>query len=166
MQAPAGVPGGLGEDWVAEDMEGVEGGKGGEGVDSEIVLADPEDGGTPRDKFAWGIWVGMVRNQREYGAKWGVSKKGGGGQQVESQGGVEGGGWGCYYHAARVLSGAGGGIAPGGAVFQDIGKQPQVGPSVGQAQPAPPAVHSEGGEQGAGPPLEGVLSPLDRVNRC
>ena len=82
--------GGLGEEWVAEDMEGVEGGEGG-GVDSDIVLADPEDGGTPYDKFAWGIRVGMVGKQREYGAKWGGSKKrGGGGQQMESQAGGEG----------------------------------------------------------------------------
>ena len=31
-------------------------------MDSDVVLTDPEDGGTPWDKFAWGIWVGMVRN--------------------------------------------------------------------------------------------------------
>ena len=63
--------GGLGEEWADEGMEGA-------GVDADITLSDPEDGGTPWDKFAWGIWVGMVRNQREYGAKWGGSKKGGG----------------------------------------------------------------------------------------
>ena len=37
--------GGLGEEWVAEDMEGVQGGEGGGVVDSDIVLTDPEDGG-------------------------------------------------------------------------------------------------------------------------
>ena len=74
--------GGLREERVAEDVEGVEGGEGGGVVDSDIVLTDPEEGGTPWDKFAWGIWVGMVRNQREYGTKWGGSKKGGSGQQT------------------------------------------------------------------------------------
>ena len=78
MQAPAGVAGGgLGEEWVAEDIGGSEGGEG-VGVDSDIVLADLEDGGTPWDEFAWGICVGMARNQREYAAKWGSSKRGGG----------------------------------------------------------------------------------------
>ena len=35
----------LGEEWVAEDPEGVEGGDGGGVVDSAIVSTDPEDGG-------------------------------------------------------------------------------------------------------------------------
>ena len=48
---------------MAEDMEGVEGGAGTDTLDSDIVLTDPEDGGTPWDKFVWGVWVGMVRNQ-------------------------------------------------------------------------------------------------------
>ena len=61
--------GGLGEEWADEGMEGVEGGEGGAGGDADITLSDPEDGGTLWDNFAWGIWVGMVRNQREYGAK-------------------------------------------------------------------------------------------------
>ena len=42
----------LGEEWVAEDMEGVERGEGGGAVDSDIVLTDPEDEGTAWDKFA------------------------------------------------------------------------------------------------------------------
>ena len=42
-------------------MEGVEGGEGDGGVDSDIVLADPEDGGARCDKFAWRIWVGTVQ---------------------------------------------------------------------------------------------------------
>ena len=37
--------GGLGEEWVAEDMEGVEGGEGGWGVDSDIVLQMKRMGG-------------------------------------------------------------------------------------------------------------------------
>ena len=41
-----------------------------------------------------------------------------------------------------------------------------MGPAVGQAQPALSAVHLEGGEPGARSPLEGVLSPLDKVTRC
>ena len=107
--------GGLGEESVAEDMEVVEGGDGGGAVDSDIDPTDPEDGRTPWDKFAWGISVGMVRNQRKYGAKWGGSKKGASGQQIESKGGGEGGG-GCYY-ATGILQGGGSGIAPGGAVL-------------------------------------------------
>ena len=47
-----GLLGGLGEEWVAEDMEGVEGGAGTDALDFDIVLTDPEDGGTPWDKFA------------------------------------------------------------------------------------------------------------------
>ena len=86
--------GGLGEEWADEGMEGVEGGEGGAGGDADITLSDPEEGGTPWDKFARGIWVGMVRHQREYGAKWGGSKKGGGGQGASSKGGGEGGGGG------------------------------------------------------------------------
>ena len=83
MQAPKGVVGGgLGEERVAEDMEGVEGGEGEWGVDSDMILTDSEDGGTPWDKFAWVISVGMVPNQQEHGAKWGGSKKGGGGGGV------------------------------------------------------------------------------------
>ena len=35
--------------------------------------------------------MGMVRNQREYGAKWGGSKKQASGQQIDSKGGGEGG---------------------------------------------------------------------------
>ena len=45
----------LGEEWADEGMEGVEGGEGGAGADADITLLDPEDGGTPWDKFAWGI---------------------------------------------------------------------------------------------------------------
>ena len=53
-----------------EEEGGMEGGEeGGEGGDGEMVITDPEDGGTPWDRFAWGIWLGMVKNQREYGAK-------------------------------------------------------------------------------------------------
>ena len=55
MQTPAGVVWGLGEQWAEEGMEGVEGGEGGAGADADITLSDPEDGGTPCDKFAWGI---------------------------------------------------------------------------------------------------------------
>ena len=84
--------GGLGEEWVAEDMEGVEGVAGTDTLDSDIVLLDPEDGGSPWDKFAWGVWVGTVRNRREYGAKWGGSKKTASGQQSEAKGGGERGG--------------------------------------------------------------------------
>ena len=101
--------GGLGEEWADEGLEGVEGGEGGAGADADITLSDLEDGGTPRDRFAWGISVGMVRNQREYGTKWGGSKRGGLGRG-------RGGGWGCYY-AAGVFSGGGRGTAPGGAVL-------------------------------------------------
>ena len=83
--------GGLGEELADEGMERLEGGEGGAGVDAGITLSDPEDGGTPWDKFAWGIWLGMVRHQLEYGAKWGGSKRGWGGQGATSQGGGEGG---------------------------------------------------------------------------
>ena len=44
--------GGVGEEWVAEDMEGVEAGDGGVALDSDVVLTDPEDRGTPWDIFA------------------------------------------------------------------------------------------------------------------
>ena len=98
-------------------------GEGGGAVDSDIVLTDPQDGGTPWDKFAWGIWVGMVRNQWEYGAKWGGSKKGVSGQQTESKGRGEGGG-GVVAITQPGFYRGGGGFAPGGAVLQDIGKQP------------------------------------------
>ena len=94
--------GGLGEEWVAEDMEGVKGGDGGGAVDSNIVQTGPEDGGTPWDKFAWGIWVGMVPNKREYGTKWAGSKKGANGPQTENKGGGEGGRGGCH-HATGIL---------------------------------------------------------------
>ena len=50
-------------------------GAGNDTLDSDIVITDPEDGGTPWDKYAWGFWVGMVRNPCEYGAKRGGSKK-------------------------------------------------------------------------------------------
>ena len=63
------------------------GGAGNDTPDSDIVIKDPEDGGTPWDNFAWGVWVGMVWNQREYGAKWGGSKNNASGQQTETKGG-------------------------------------------------------------------------------
>ena len=77
-------------------MEGVE--EGGEGGDGGMVITDPEDGGTPWDWFAWGIWVEMVKNQREYGAKWGNSKRKG-----EAAAGRSGG---------ASSSGGGGSVAP------------------------------------------------------
>ena len=95
--------GGLGEEWVAEDMEGVEGGAGNDTLHSDIVNTDPEDKGTPWDKFAWGVWVGMVQNQREYGAKWGGSKKAASGQPLEAKGGGEGG-----WRPSRSLGSIGG----------------------------------------------------------
>ena len=85
--------GGLGE-WVVENMKGVEGGAGTNTLDSDTVLTDREDGGTPWDPFAWRVWVGMVRNQCEYGAKWGSSKKTASGQQPETKGVGDGGGGG------------------------------------------------------------------------
>ena len=52
----------LGEEWVAEDMEGGEGSAGDNALDCNIVIMDPEDWGTPWDQVAWRFWVGMVRN--------------------------------------------------------------------------------------------------------
>ena len=47
----------------------MEGGAGNDTLASDRVITIPEDGGYPWDKFPWGFWVGMVRNQCEYGAK-------------------------------------------------------------------------------------------------
>ena len=44
---PKELLGVLGEDWLAEDMEGVEGGARTDALDCEIVIVDPEDWGTP-----------------------------------------------------------------------------------------------------------------------
>ena len=52
-------------------------------VDMRVVIEDPEDGGTHWGRFSWGIWVGMVKNHRENGVKWGGSKKGSSGKFVE-----------------------------------------------------------------------------------
>ena len=85
----------------------------GRGGDGEMVITDPEDGGTPWDRFARGIWVGMVKNQREYGAKWGNSKRkgetGASGSGGASSAGGGGGGFCCPHYAAGFLSGGGGG---------------------------------------------------------
>ena len=51
MQALEGVAGGLGEEWVAEDMEGVEGGEGGWG--SRLRHCFDGSGG-------WGDTLGQV----------------------------------------------------------------------------------------------------------
>ena len=53
--------GGLGEEWVAEDMEGIEGGGWGRGGGIRHCPDRSGRRGSPWDKFAWGIWVGMVR---------------------------------------------------------------------------------------------------------
>ena len=45
-------------------------GAGNDTLDFDIFIMDLEDGGTTWRKFAWGVWVGMVRNQRVYGARW------------------------------------------------------------------------------------------------
>ena len=71
----------LGEGWVAQYMEGVEGSVRNDTLDS------PEDGGTPWDRFVRGVRVGMVRNQREYRAKWGGSNKAASSQLSEAQSG-------------------------------------------------------------------------------
>ena len=76
----------MGEEWIAEDMEEVEGGARGDAVDSDIVITDLEDGSTAWDKSAWGIWVGLVRIRREYGAILGSSKKAFSGQAPEARG--------------------------------------------------------------------------------
>ena len=114
--------GGLGEEWVAEDMEGGRG----RGVGTLFWrirrigghLGTNLPGGSG---WAWFETKGKPKGtQREYGAKWGGSKKGGGGggQQAESQGGGEGGGGrGCCSYATGILSGGGGGVAPRGAVL-------------------------------------------------
>ena len=98
-------------------MEGVE--EGGEGGDGGTVITDPEDGGTPWERFAWGIWVGMVKNQREYGAKWGNSKRKGE-VGAAGSGGASSSGGGVFcgpHYATGFLSGGGGGAAPGGTNF-------------------------------------------------
>ena len=77
---------------------------------SDIVLTDPEDGGTPWDKLAGGNWVGMVRNQRA------VPRRGQVGSKQSPRAEVRRGGGGCY-HATGILQRGGNGIAPGGAVL-------------------------------------------------
>ena len=73
-------------------MEGLEGGAGDDALDSDIIITNPEDGGGGAwDKFAWGVWVGMIRNHRKYRAKWGGSKKAASGQVSEAHGVGEGG---------------------------------------------------------------------------
>ena len=59
---------------MAKHIEGVEG-AGEDALDSDIIIIDLEDRGTPWDKFAWGIWLGMVRMECEYGARWGGSTR-------------------------------------------------------------------------------------------
>ena len=82
--------GGLGEGWVAQDMEGLEVGMGADTSDSDIVITYPQDGWSLWDKFAWGVSVGIIRYPREYGGKWGGSKKAALGKHAEAKGRGEG----------------------------------------------------------------------------
>ena len=53
------ILGGLGEEWVAEDMEGVVGGAWTDNLDVDIDLTDPEDGGTQGISLRGGLhWDG------------------------------------------------------------------------------------------------------------
>ena len=104
---------GLGEEWLAEDMEGVEGGAGTNILDSDIVLTDPEDGGTPWDKFAGGgmggdgpesarVWgqVGWLQKDCLWATVgdqggWGRRRGGGGWRPLHSLGSTGGWKWPC-----------------------------------------------------------------------
>ena len=101
-------------------------------MDADITLSDLEDGGTPWDKFAWGIWVGMVRNQREYGAKWGGSKRGGGGQGASSQGGGEGGGGVAAITQPGFYRGVEAALHQGEPCFKTLGSNPKWVPLSGK----------------------------------
>ena len=99
---------------------------GNDAMDSDIVITDPEDGGTLWDKFAWGVWVGMVRNQREYGAKWGGSKQAASGHSVaDCTSRRWGGTWGKLWKYAIVSPGKG----KGGVLSGFLLRQPRDGAS-------------------------------------
>ena len=105
---------------------------GNDALDFDIVITDPEDRGTPFDKFAWGVCVGIVRNQRENGAKWGGSKIAALGQPSEAKGAGEGGGGVAAITQLGFYRGVEVALYPRESCFNTLGSNPKWVPLSGK----------------------------------
>ena len=124
---------------MAEDMEGVEGGAGSDTMDPDIVITGPEDGGTPWDWFAWRVLVGMVWKKRDYGAKWGGSKKDASGQPSEARGWGRGGGGVAAVTQPRFYRGVEAVLDQGELCFKTLGRNHKWVPL--SSEPSRPCQH-------------------------